>query len=79
MSKPNKPATQAKPTAPSAAGADGVVRTPPATAMYLVGGTPILRDGKRFEPGSTIELRPDQAARLGLSLAKAAEPPQPAA
>lgn len=67
MSKPNTPPAKDKPAA------SNVERKAPPTALYLVGATPILRDGERFEPGSPIELRADQAARLGLRPADAAE------
>lgn len=57
MAKTNNPAG---PKAPS---------TPPGTPLYLVGATPILRDGQRFEPGVTIALSKAQAERLGLARA----------
>lgn len=33
--------------------------------VYLVGTTPILHDGERYEPGAAIELTDKEADRLG--------------
>lgn len=58
--KPHKPAATAQPAPPPQPAA--VV----GSNTYLVGNTPILRDGVMHNPGDVIELTPAQALRLGL-------------
>lgn len=55
----------AKPTKPSPCPAPQ--DTAPAALRYLVGDTPILRDGQLYASGSSIDLSAAQAARLGLA------------
>ncbi len=52
-----KPVAAVAPAAPAEA---------PEVGNYLVGVSPILQDGERFESGATITCTAAQAARLGL-------------
>jgi hypothetical protein len=63
-------APAAAPAAEVQAHAPDVVLTE--RGRYLVGSTPILRDGVRFECASVIELTASQAERLRLMPAPAA-------
>lgn len=65
-------ATQKKPVAAALATPPAAT---PARASYLVGSTPILCDGARFEPGAVIALTHSQAQVLGLVSAPSDFPP----
>lgn len=52
------------------------VAAAPEVQHYLVGATPVLQGGTRFEPGSVIAMPAAQAQRLGLAPAPA-QPDQP--
>ena len=56
----------AKPVAAAAPAAAPVIVIAEQRGRYLVGSTPILRDGVRFECDSVIELTASQAERLRL-------------
>jgi hypothetical protein len=62
----------AKPVAAAAPAAAPVIVIAEQRGRYLVGSTPILRDGVRFECDSVIELTASQAERLRLVPAPAA-------
>ena len=66
MAKTHNPAGPKAPSTPGVADKSDAGAKAAATPLYLVGATPILRDGKRFEPGSPIALSKAQADRLGL-------------
>lgn len=59
-----------KPRKPAAAGTgsdtDTGSDTGSDTGLYLVGATPLLHDGRRYETGAHIELSQAEADRLGL-------------
>lgn len=49
----------------------------PATATYVVGGCPVLHNGKTYPSGHDIELSEAEAARLGAKVRPAPTDPEP--